>query len=170
MNNLQTSPHPIRIVATRRRRRTVAARLRAGVIEVMVPASMSIAERERWAELMRGRIERQMRRKAPTDERLARRAQALNERYFGGGLSWTSIGWNDQSSIWGSCTYTTGAIRIATRMQTFPEWVVDYVLMHELTHLVHSAHSSAFHEQVDRYPLAERAKGYLLAMGLAALE
>ncbi len=164
MNNLQTSSPPIRIVATRRRRRTVAARLRSGVIEVMVPASMSIAERERWAAVMRGRIERQIRRKAPTDERLARRAQVLNERYFGGRLTWLSIGWSDSATLWGSCTFTTGAIRIAPRLQGFPDWVLDYVLMHELTHLVHSSHGPAFHEQVDRYPLAERANGYLLAM------
>jgi predicted metal-dependent hydrolase len=164
LNNLQTLPHPIRIIATRRRRRTVAARFRSGVIEVMVPASMSVAERERWADVMRGRIERQMRRNAPTDERLARRAQALNERYFAGRLRWTSIGYTDTVSLWGSCTTTTGAIRIATRTQAYPDWVLDFVLMHELTHLLIRSHGPAFHQQVNRYPLAERAKGYLLAM------
>jgi len=35
--------------------------------------------------------------------------------------------------------------------------------MHELTHLVHSNHGPAFHEMLDRYPMAERAKGYLIA-------
>src|SRR5207302_8213788 len=79
LNNHQNSfSPPIRILATRRRRRTVSARLRSGVLEVMVPASMSVAERERWVELMRDRIERQMRRKLPTDQRLAERAQRLN--------------------------------------------------------------------------------------------
>jgi len=37
-------------------------------------------------------------------------------------------------------------------------------LVHELAHLVHSDHGSAFHELENRYPLTERAKGYLLAL------
>jgi len=154
---------PIRILATGRRRRTVSARLRSGVLEVMVPASMPVAERERWAEVMRGRIEKQMRRMLPTDERLAERASRLNDRYFGGRLRWTSIGYTDTVSLWGSCTFTIGTIRIASRMKAFPDWVLDYVLMHELTHLVHSNHGPAFHEMLDRYPMAERAQGYLIA-------
>jgi len=171
LNEIQTlQQHPIRIIATRRRRRTVAARLRLGVIEVMVPASMTPAERERWADVMRGRIERQLRRAGPTDERLARRAQTLNERYFAGRLAWSSIRWNDTSSLWGSCTCATGAIRIATRLQKYPEFVLDYVLVHELAHLLHPSHGPAFHEQVSRYPWTERAKGYLMAVGQMATE
>ena len=165
MNNAEESFRPpIRILATRRRRRTVAARLRSGVLEIMVPASMSQAECQVWAERMRERIERQMRRKRPTDDRLAERAQTLNERHFGGRLRWTSIGFTQTASLWGSCTFTSGAIRIAGRLAKFPDWVLDYVLMHELAHLVHSDHGPAFHEMLARYPLAERAKGYLLAV------
>ena len=155
---------PIRILATRRRRRTVAARLRAGVLEVMVPASMPAWEQRRWAEKMRERIEKQMRRRQPSDERLARRAEALNERYFGGRLRWASVGFTDTKSLWGSCTFTSGAIRIASRLANFPDWVLDFVLLHELAHLVHSDHGPAFRELLDRYPLAERARGYLLAV------
>lgn len=158
----------IRILATRRRRRTVAARLRSGVLEVMVPASMPASEQRRWAEKMRDRIERQMRRRQPSDERLERRAKTLNHRYFGGGLRWTSVGFTDTSSLWGSCTFTSGAIRITSRLAKFPEWVLDFVLMHELAHLVHSDHGPAFQEILDRYPLAERARGYLLAIEQAA--
>ncbi len=154
---------PIRILATRRRRRTVAARLRAGVLEVMVPASMSAAEREHWAQVMRSRIERQMQRRRPTDERLERRARALNERYFAGRLRWTSIGFTETRTLWGSCTFASGAIRIATRLAKFPDWVLDFVLMHELAHLLYSDHGPAFQEILNRYPLAERARGYLLA-------
>jgi predicted metal-dependent hydrolase len=164
LNSTQPSFNPpIRILATRRRRRTVAARLRAGVLELMVPAGMPVAERERWAEVMRGRIERQMKRKQPDDQRLQRRAGVLNDRYFDGRLRWRSVGFTDTVSVWGSCTFVAGSIRVATRIAGFPDWVLDYVLMHELAHLVHSDHGPAFQELVDRYPLAERARGYLLA-------
>src|SRR5881296_1618424 len=89
-NHNSFSP-PIRIVASRRRRRTVAARLRSGVLELLVPDWMSHAEREKWAEEMRGRIERRLVRARPSDGKLAERARSLNERHFGGRLRWTSI-------------------------------------------------------------------------------
>jgi len=154
---------PIRILATRRRRRTVAARLRSGILEVMVPASMSRDEQQRWADVMRGRIERQLLRRRPTDERLQRRAESLNERYFEGRLRWNSVGFSEATTLWGSCTFASGAVRIARRVAGFPDWVLDFELLHELAHLVHSDHGPAFHEILNRYPLAERARGYLLA-------
>lgn len=155
---------PVRIVATRRRRRTVSARLRSGVLELLVPSWMSAAERERWAEAMRARIERRMLRSLPSDARLERRARVLNERHFAGRLQWTSIGFAEMNARWGSCSFTDGAIRIATRAARLPEWVIDYLVVHELAHLEHSDHGAAFHELESRYPLTERAKGYLMAL------
>ena len=65
---------------------------------------------------------------------------------------------------WGSCTYTDGAIRIARRAAELPDWVLDYLIVHELAHLLESDHGPKYHELVNRYPLTERAKGYLLAL------
>jgi hypothetical protein len=155
---------PIRIVASKQRRRTVAARLRSGVLELLVPASMPHSERSHWAEVMRRRLDRSMRRRRPSDDRLLERARVLNARHFGGRLRWTSIGFADMDHLWGSCTFTDGAIRIARRAAALPSWVVDYLLVHEMAHLEHSDHGPAFHEMENRYPLSERAKGYLLAV------
>jgi predicted metal-dependent hydrolase len=169
---MQTNHPPfaptVRIVASRRRRRTVSARLRSGVLELLVPDWMPHVERERWAEVMRGRIQRRLDRARPSDERLAKRAGTLNERHFGGRLRWTSIGFADMTHLWGSCTFTSGAIRIATRAQSLPEWVIDYLVIHELAHLEHSNHGPAFHEMENRYPLTERARGYLMAIDQGA--
>ena len=38
------------------------------------------------------------------------------------------------------------------------------MIVHELAHLVHVDHGPAFQALVDRYPLAERARGFLIAM------
>ncbi|TMF18555.1 MAG: M48 family metallopeptidase [Chloroflexi bacterium] len=142
----------------------MAARMRSGVLELLVPASMPHSERERWAEVMTRRLQRQSERRRPTDQRLAERASKLNQRHFGGVLRWTSIGFADMERLWGSCTFTDGAIRIARRAAALPDWVLDYLLVHELAHLVHSDHGVEFHELESRYPLTERAKGYLLAL------
>jgi predicted metal-dependent hydrolase len=96
------------------------------------------------------------------------RAQRLNERHFAGRLKWRSVGFADMERLWGSCTYTDGVIRIARRAASLPDWVLDYLLMHELAHLEHSDHGPAFHELENRYPMTERAKGYLLALDAMA--
>ena len=49
-----------------------------------------------------------------------------------------------------------------------PDWVVDYVLMHELAHLLEPGHNNAFWGWVGHYPHTEKAKGYLLGWSAAA--
>ena len=142
--------------------------MRSGVLELLVPAGMPHGEQQRWAELMARRIERRAERHRPTDERLEERARRLNERHFGGRLRWSSIGFADMDKRWGSCSFADGAIRIARRAASLPDWVLDHLLVHELAHLVHSDHGPEFHELENRYPLTERAKGYLLAIDAAS--
>ena len=138
--------------------------MRSGVLELLVPDSMPLSERAHWAEVMSRRLQRRAERSRPSDERLLGRARMLNERHFDGALRWTSIGFADMERLWGSCTFTNGAIRIAKRAAALPDWVLDYLVVHELAHLVHSDHGPDFHELENRYPLTERAKGYLLAL------
>jgi predicted metal-dependent hydrolase len=142
----------------------VSARVVDGVLELRVPAGMPEAEREEWAERMRARLERRLRRARPTEERLDERARVLNRRHFGGRLRWTSIAFAEQTSRWGSCTFGAGVIRISTRAAGLPDWVLDYLLVHELAHLEVPHHGPAFWDLVNRYPLTERARGYLIAL------
>lgn len=141
--------------------------MRGGVLELLVPSSMPQAERLHWADVMSRRLARRAERLQPSDKRLERRAAVLNERYFGGALTWRSVGFAEMAHQWGSCTFTQGSIRIATRAASLPEWVLDHLLVHELAHLLQSDHGPAFHELENRYPLAERARGYLLALDAA---
>jgi predicted metal-dependent hydrolase len=98
---------------------------------------------------------------------LRRRASDLNRRYFDGKLKPREIKWvTNQRHRYGSCTPSTATIRISDRVASMPLWVLDYVLVHELAHLVEANHSARFWKLVARYPLTERARGYLIAVGL----
>lgn len=49
----------------------------------------------------------------------------------------------DTRSRWGSCA-TSGNLSFSWRLVMAPEWVLDYVVAHEVSHLVHHNHSSDF--------------------------
>lgn len=73
-----------------------------------------------------------------------------------------SVNWVDnQRRRWGSCTIATGTIRLSRQLQQLPDWVVDYVLLHELTHLVEPDHTDRFWQLVAAFPRTQEAKGYL---------
>ncbi|MBT5710969.1 M48 family metallopeptidase, partial [Candidatus Poribacteria bacterium] len=72
----------------------------------------------------------------------------------------------NQNQRFGSCTPAHGTIRLSERLRRYPEWVLDYVVVHELAHLIHPNHAPDFWEVVNRYPLTERARGFLIAVSL----
>ena len=109
-------------------------------------------------------------RRRPTDDDLMERALRAQRRATS--AAWPSrsrcAGSTTSSPRWGSCTPGDRTIRLSARLQGMPAWVVDYVLVHELAHLIEPGHDAAFWAWVDRYPQAERAKGYLLGWSAAA--
>lgn len=158
---------PVEIIRSERRSKSVNARLKNGTLVIRAPAAMSEAELEPIIEKLRQRLEQKVRPLAQTDEELEKRAQQLNKRYFNGRLKWQSIRYvTNQNTLYGSCTPSLGTIRLNHRLAEMPEWVRDYVIVHELAHLEQPNHGSRFWELVNNYPLTERARGYLMAMGL----
>jgi predicted metal-dependent hydrolase len=152
----------VEVRRSKRRRRTVAAYREDGKVVVLVPARFTRAEERHWVSAMLARLERSERRRRPSDQALIDRAAALNGRYLGGRATPASVRWVDnQVTRWGSCTPSDRSIRLSARLQGMPPWVVDYVLVHELAHLVEAGHTAAFWSLVDRYPKAERARGFL---------
>ncbi|MEA2646658.1 MAG: hypothetical protein QOE92_1741 [Chloroflexota bacterium] len=152
------------VIRSSNHRRTISAQRRNGTIEVRIPADMSQAEEATWVARMVRRLNR--RRRGASDNDLRARARSLADRYFGGDLLPESLAWSDNMTTrWGSCTIDTGAVRVSARMRDFPGWVIDYVLVHEMAHLRYRGHGPRFWSLVGRYPLTERARGYLLAKG-----
>jgi predicted metal-dependent hydrolase len=161
---------PVEVRRSRRRRRTVSAyRDDDGTVVVLIPARMTKAEEREWVATMVARLERSERRSRPSDASLARRAATLSQRYLEGLARPVSVRWVDnQQHRWGSCTPSDGTIRLSHRLQGMPSWVIDYVLLHELTHLLEKNHTKTFWRMVDRFPKAERARGFLEGVALAA--
>ena len=165
-----TGPEPVvEVRRSRRRRSTVAAYREDDRVVVMIPARMSRAEEQEWVATMLARLERSERRRKPSDAALVRRAKDLNARYLDGKATPGTVRWVDnQNSRWGSCTPADRAIRLSRRLEGMPAWVIDYVLVHELAHLLELGHTARFWSLVDRFPKAERAKGFLEGVAAAS--
>ena len=159
----------VRVIRSVRRKKTVAARWDGDVIEILVPAHIDDAELHEIIDKLTSRLAKKRSHKGRrSDDDLERRAQRLNREHFNGRLRFESIRFvTNQRQRFGSCTPAHGTIRLSDRLRKYPEWVLDYVIVHELAHLIHPNHSSDFWEAVSAYPLTERARGFLIAVGLA---
>jgi predicted metal-dependent hydrolase len=152
-------PFEVRVVRSKKRRRTVSARMVQGVLEVLMPAWMTKADEAIYVADMVRRFERKQQAGAID---LDARARAL-ARKFGLPVP-DSIRWVDNMAHrWGSCTAVDRSIRISQTIAVFPGWVLDGVIVHELAHLAVPDHSAAFWELANRYPKMERVRGYLIA-------
>lgn len=154
--------------ASARRTRTMTAFREGGRLVVVVPEHMTARQRR---DMVPGLVERYLAKEARqrpprADDELTERARALYRTYVAPnapddepriGVRWVS----NMQQRWGSCTPSTGEIRISDRLRTVPAWVVDNVLLHEVAHLAERQHSSRFWALVDAHPESSRARGFL---------
>jgi predicted metal-dependent hydrolase len=158
----QVAGMPVEVVRSAKRRKSVSARIVDGRIVIRMPQWMSKAQECEYVESLVAKLVRQHTAK---EIDLPARARELARRYdLPEPESIRFVG--NQSERWGSCTPSSGEIRISDRIAGFPEWVLDAVIVHELAHLVELGHGPEFQALADRYPKQERAYGFLLAMQL----
>ena len=155
---------------SKRRRRTVSAYREGDRIVMLIPASLSRRQEAEWVETMVARVEKAEARRRPSDDELLRaRDRAQPHLARAGERCRPRVRWVDnQRSRWGSCTPVDRSIRLSRRLQDMPDWVIDYVLVHELAHLIEAGHNDRFWAWVGRYPEAERAKAWLDGYSAAA--
>jgi predicted metal-dependent hydrolase len=159
----------VEVRRSRRRRRTVAAYQDGDRVVVLMPARFTQAEEAEWVERMVARLKARERRTHRGDGALAARARELSRRYLDAAVTPRSVRWvGNQGSRWGSCTPSDGTIRLSSRLQGMPAWVVDYVLLHELAHLAVPGHGPRFWALLEAYPRTERARGYLEGVAATA--
>ena len=155
----------VEVRRSQRRHRTVSAYRDGGRVIVLIPDQFTRAEEREWVDRMLHRLAARDDRTRRTDAELTVRATRLAQRYlaeYGAKTRTATVRWvANQNGRWGSCTPADRTIRISDRIMNMPEWVVDYVLLHELVHLIVPSHNATFWALVGRYPKAERARGYL---------
>ncbi|HET8879397.1 MAG TPA: M48 family metallopeptidase, partial [Arthrobacter sp.] len=161
---------PVEVRRSARRRRTVAAFWEDGTAVVAIPAHFSGAQEREWVHRMLEKLRAQGtrgpkaagRRRTASDAGLEAHAAELSARYLGGRAVPASVRWvTNQNSRWGSATPSEGTIRLSHKLRQMPQWVIDYVLLHELAHLLVAAHNAAFWRLLAAYPETERAKAFL---------
>jgi len=158
---------PVEIRRSRKRRKTVNAQVKDGVLVVQAPAVMSDRDLEPIIAKLRKRLEAKLVVTPQTNAELEKRAQQLNKKYFNGRLQWEELKYvTNQNKRYGSCSPTQRKIRLNHRLASMPEFVRDYVIVHELAHLEQANHGPKFWELVYNYPLTERARGYLMAVDM----
>jgi predicted metal-dependent hydrolase len=161
----------VEVRRSQRRRRTVSAYRDGERVVVLIPDQFSRAEENEWVGKMLARLAAREERLCRTDAELLARARRLIARHLDDYRTTVvpdSVRWvTNQNGRWGSCTPADRTIRISHRIQEMPEWVIDYVLLHELVHLIIPSHNALFWELVGRYPRTERARGYLEGISAA---
>jgi len=169
-----TTSETVEVRRSTRRRRTVSAYREGDTIVVLVPARLSKAEEQRLVSQLVERITRREANHARAgarrgDAALMARAAELAQQYLAGRPVPSSVRWvRNMNTRWGSCTMVDRTIRLSHRLQPMPSWVIDYVLVHELAHLLEPGHGPRFWQWVNRYPRTERARGYLEGVAMAA--
>jgi len=159
----------IEILRSKRRKNTVEAKFVKDKLIIYLPEGMKNSDEKKWIDKMINWGERyKNQKKLNNDNQLLKRAEELNNKYFNGNLDFSIKFVTNQKTRFGSCTIRKKSIRISDRLAKMPQWVQDYVIIHELTHILHPNHSKKFWEKVNQYKYAERARGYLIAVGMSS--
>lgn len=157
-----------------RRTRTMTAFREGGKLVVVVPEHMTARQRR---DMVPGLVARFLAKEAKNrppraDDELTARAQELYRSYIAPHASGPEpvmgVRWVDNmAQRWGSCTISTGEIRLSHRLQAMPNWVVDYVLLHEVAHLEEREHNARFWALVNAHAESPRARGFLEGVDFA---
>lgn len=67
------------------------------------------------------------------------------------GVRVKKLAFRNMKSRWGSCQPTTGRVCINTRLALYPPRCLEYVVVHELVHMLEPSHNTRFHDFMTQY-------------------
>lgn len=152
----------VRVIKSSRRRRSISAYREHGAIVIQVPARLSNSKIQEVIPEMVEKILLREAREKMSDEALFDRAIELLSKYLPDfKVKPVSVLWRSMNERWGSCTTLDRTIRISDRLNGAPEYVVDYLLVHELIHLEVADHGPEFERLLGRFERSDLANAYL---------
>lgn len=152
----------IEVVRSTRRKRSVSAYREGDRTVVMAPERMSVRELTQAAAELHARLIAREAKRRPSDSALLARCEQLGARWLEGKAVPASVRWvGNMRTRWASCTPVDRAIRVSDRLRGAPPHVLDYVLIHELAHLLVPGHGPDFWALVESYPPTELARAWL---------
>jgi len=116
--------------------------LRGEKINVLVPLSTDVKSSEVQLEVRKG-IERTWRKEAK--DYLPRRVEELAEKY---NFSFNRVTVQNSKTRWGSCSLDNN-INLSLHLMRLPDYLIDYVILHELVHTKIKNHSREFWQLLD---------------------
>ena len=167
---IEVDGEAVRLITSPRRKKTISASHRDGMIQLSVPAYLPDEQIVASARSLVAKIKQRQKlvQRTPTDDALHQRALHLARVWLGGQVEPNSVVWSDrQTTLWGSCTPATKNIRISSKLKTMPQWVIDGVLVHELAHLKYSGHGHDFQQFAAQYPKMREADAFLEGVAYA---
>lgn len=120
----------------------ITVKLRESTLDVSIPPAIKPREK---VEEIKSAIERFYRKQAK--DYLSQRTQEIADEL---GFQFERITIKNQKTRWGSCS-TGRNLNFNLRLMMTPPDAIDYIIIHELCHLVHMNHSKAFWNLVAKY-------------------
>jgi predicted metal-dependent hydrolase len=151
-----------RVVRKERRRRSISAFRQGGVIEIHIPAKMSKRQELEMIPEMIAMVLRREGRSRKTDLQLLEIGMELLTKYLPDfDVAPASINWRNMSERWGSCTTVDRTIRISDRLIGAPNYVLNYIIFHELIHLRIPGHDQDFYNYLNRFTDQQKCEAFL---------
>jgi hypothetical protein len=161
-------------------KRNSSGTIKAGEIVLYISSRLPLREQQRHIEILTRRLTPKLERAqrmalqvatqgpppgltpspVTDDAALARWAHEINDRFYRFPMG--EVRFRRQESRWGSCSGRTRNIQISHRLKGGPHELLEYVLIHDISHLGELNHSPRFWALVERACPDWRAKRQLL--------
>lgn len=153
---LQVGERRYTLAISQKDRSTSTAKLVGDTICLELNENLNSWQRTRTAKTLLSRIVAK-----DFQAEISKRVEAMNAATFRQPIKSVNLKYNH--SNWGSCS-NAGNVNLSTRLLFAPKPVQDYVILHELAHLVEMNHSDRFWALVERFmPDYQQAEKWLKA-------
>ena len=154
------------VIRSKRRKRNISAFRQGGKIVISIPARLTKAEEREIVPEMIAKI-RSKEVAAPESELMKMADELLTTFAPEIAIRPAIVNWRAMNERWGSCTSVDRSIRLASKLQRAPKYVLEFVLYHEAIHLQHADHGPEFYQFLHRYPRHLEAEAFLAGFEFA---